>query len=370
MFDNSPLEISPEDLHKKLMAKEDFIILDVRGKQKHQEWTIFNSQNIPIMQLMEMDEFPLEFKEKEIITICGKGNDSRFAAKKLKDHGFRALSLQGGLTRWNAVYDKVELNTSDSNLTVTQFRRIAKGCLSYVISNDSNEAIVVDPGSNIQSYMDFIEKKGLSVKMVIDTHMHADHISGARTLATEVDAKLMLPEIDGFQHEHIKLRPNDRISIGGNPVITALHTPGHTKGSTSLKIKDFGLLTGDIAFVDGIGRPDLHDKVQEYASDLYDTFHSKLLPLPKEMFIGPAHHRKFELSHFNTPIITTIENIKRNQIFEKSKEEFISYAIRRVKATPHPPSYQSIVQINRKGLSVSPLQLTELEIGPNNCAIG
>ena len=139
MIDKSSLEISPEELHKKLLAKEDFILLDVRGQRKYQEWTIFNSQNIPIMQLMETKEFPPEFQGRDIVTICGKGNDSRFAAKKLQDIGFKALSLQGGLIRWNSVYDKIELDIPESELTVTQFRRIAKGCLSYVISNENND---------------------------------------------------------------------------------------------------------------------------------------------------------------------------------------------------------------------------------------
>lgn len=370
MFSDHKLEISPENLHKKLLAKEDFILLDVRGKQKYQEWTIFNSINIPILQLMEAKEFPEEFKHKEIITICGRGNDSKFAAKKLQDNGFKALSLSGGLTLWNTIYDQISLKIEDSDFTVTQFRRIAKGCLSYIITNGGNEAIIVDPGSNIQPYVDFLEKRGLGVEAVIDTHMHADHISGARKLAEEVDTKLLLPEIDAFQYDHTKLRNNEVILLGGKPIITAIHTPGHTKGSTSLKIKNFGILTGDIAFVDGIGRPDLHDKVNEYASDLYDTIHTKLLQLPENMFIGPAHHGKFKLSHFGQPIITSIEKIKKFEIVKKSKEDFINYAIERVRETPHPPSYQSIVQINRQGLSISPQELTELESGPNNCAIG
>jgi glyoxylase-like metal-dependent hydrolase (beta-lactamase superfamily II) len=370
MEQNSNPEITSADLYKKLQSGRPPLLLDVRGEKKHKEWHIFDSENIPVMKLLETDEFPDRFRDREIITICGLGNDSLKAAKHLQNKGFNAFSVHGGLNEWNTVYDIVDIPTN-SEVRLTQFRRIAKGCLSYVLSANG-QAIAFDPSFNAKSYLSFIDKNDLVIKKVFDTHLHVDHVSGAKNLAEMVDADLYLPDKDPFNIKYFDYSPikhNAEYNLDGT-YLKAIHTPGHTKGSISFQIKEFGLLTGDTIFVDGVGRPDLAIQAEEFARDLYDSISNRILILPQKMFIAPAHHGKFEYKHFNQPIMTSINEISRDSVANKEEADFIQYALEKVQSLPHPPSYKTIRQINSGDLSMTPAKISELEIGPNRCAIG
>jgi glyoxylase-like metal-dependent hydrolase (beta-lactamase superfamily II) len=363
-------EITSVELYKKLQSERPPLLLDVRGEKKYKEWHIFNSENIPVMKLLETDEFPDRFKEREIITICGLGNDSLKAAKHFQNKGFNAFSMHGGLNKWNTVYDIVDIPTNNE-VRLTQFRRVAKGCLSYILSAHG-QAIVVDPSFNTKSYLSFIEINNLEIKKVFDTHLHVDHVSGAKLLAETVGADLFLPDKDPYNIKYFDYSPikhNAKYKLNGT-YLKSIHTPGHTKGSISFQIKEIGLLTGDTIFIDGVGRPDLANQAEEFARDLYDSLSKKILTLPENMFIAPAHHGKFEFEHFYLPLMTSINEISKGSIAKREEAEFIQYALEKVKSLPHPPSYKTIRQINTGDLSMTPGKISELEIGPNRCAIG
>lgn len=365
---DTSLEISPNKFHDKLQSGEQFLLIDVRGKPSYDDWHIFDSEHYPIMSLITSKSYPEEYKNKKIITICGKGNDSRMAARQLQNHGLNAVSLQGGLTKWMSVFNKIELPINDKELKIVQFRRVAKGCLSYILIS-GEEAIIIDPAYNNKTYIDYIEENDLQLKQVYDTHLHADHVSGAKPLAELMDATVYFPEKDPFEFEFSPLKDGQEISLNGKVIGKAMHTPGHTKGSTSIKIKNFGLFTGDTVFVDGIGRPDLANKVKEFAGDLYNSINNKIAKLPKDMEIAPAHNGSFTLDHFHQPIVTTIEDLLQDKIMKKNEIEFIGYAVEKVKTVPHPPSYEKIRDINAGKMVLSAESIQELEIGPNRCAI-
>ena len=166
------------------------------------------------------------------------------------------------------------------------------GCIGH------GKAIAVDVVSGDESW--FVEQAaatGVQIACVVDTHLHADHVSGGRCLAARVGAPYCLHSAahGAVQFAFDKLDDGQDLDIG-NVRVRILHTPGHTPESICLLVKDLRrgdapwfLITGDTLFVGSVGRPDLAGREREMAAALYESLHSKILPLPDELEIYPAH---------------------------------------------------------------------------------
>ena len=135
-------------------------------------------------------------------------------------------------------------------------------CLKVLILVSSNEALVIDAALNPQVYIDIAKTNGWSIKYVTDTHIHADYLSRTRELAKASMANHLLIDKAGVDFEFTSVEAGDSIKFGTTQ-LQFIHTPGHTWESTTLKIGDDALLTGDTLFVDGIGRPDLKAEREE-----------------------------------------------------------------------------------------------------------
>jgi hydroxyacylglutathione hydrolase len=154
----------------------------------------------------------------------------------------------------------------------------------------------VDPqASDIESYIGFAEVKGMEIKYVIDTHIHADHLSGGRALAEMTGAQYCLHESADVEPGFTPLTDEQELDLG-NVSVKVLHTPGHTPESICMLVTDktrgpepWFLLTGDTLFVGAIGRPDLPGRVEESASELYDSLQRKILSLTETLEFYPAH---------------------------------------------------------------------------------
>lgn len=171
------------------------------------------------------------------------------------------------------------------------------GCAAYVFGCGSvGIGAVVDPQErDVLSYMEFAESKGLRVTQVIDTHVHADHASGARTLAEQTGASYRLHRAAEVSFEFDPMDDDDEIELG-NTRIRVLHTPGHTPESVCLLVTDhrrgpdpWFVLTGDTLFVGAVGRPDLPGETRKSAADLYRSLHEKVLALSDDLEIYPGH---------------------------------------------------------------------------------
>ena len=234
------------------------------------------------------------------------------------------------------------------------FYRFDSGCAAYLFGcSKVGECAVVDPHRyDVDAYLSFAASKALRITHVIDTHVHADHPSGGRVLAERADAVYCLHESArvGFGFEPV--RDGQEIELG-NTRVRVLHTPGHTPESISLLVTDLRrgrdpwfVLTGDTLFVGTVGRPDLPGREQESAGKLYESLHDKLLALPDELEVYPAHFSGSTCgAGLSGKPSSTIAFEKRwNPLLSKDRDEFIA-AIS--EALPKPPKMRQILWHNQ-----------------------
>src|SRR5262245_23962498 len=169
------------------------------------------------------------------------------------------------------------------------------GCLSYVIGcSRAGEAVVVDPGRDrVDEYLAFARKKGLAITHIVETHVHADHVSGNQALAAKCGARIHIHPAAEAAFPHAPIADGDELGVG-TVSLRALHTPGHTPDSVSLLVTDRGrgdepwfVLTGDTLFVGDVGRPDFGG--ERAAARLFESLTGRLLVLPDSVEVYPAH---------------------------------------------------------------------------------
>ncbi len=166
------------------------------------------------------------------------------------------------------------------------------GCLahaSYLVSSEGIAA-VIDPQRDVDIYIDAAKQKGLKIEHIVETHLHADFVSGHHELAERTGARIYLGEGSGATFPHMMVKDGDSIQFG-KCRFDFMQTPGHTIESVCIAITDLAepsrpkaVFTGDTLFVGDVGRPDLSgDRTpQELAAMLYKSLHEKLLSLPDE----------------------------------------------------------------------------------------
>ncbi|MBO8170284.1 MAG: MBL fold metallo-hydrolase [Bacillaceae bacterium] len=371
--------ITSEELHTKMKNGENVFILDVRNEDEYKDWKIegktVESMNVPYVELLDdeqMDDLAKKLpKEKEIVVVCAKGGASDYITENLQDRGFKAYSLQGGMLDWSQYYDSVTVAV-DQDVKIIQVNRLSKGCLSYVIVSEG-KAAVIDPGRHIDEYKKVADRENADIQHVLDTHVHADHISGGEKLAEETGATYYVSSSDlqGAQLNYEPLENHDVIEFGSAEVkVLALPTPGHTPGSVSFLVNDKYFLSGDTVFVGGLGRPDLGGKVKEWAQDLYETVFTKIKDMADDVIVLPAHFAEVSEINDSGYVGATLGEIRKNNeiLRTEDRKEFTDF-VESSASTVKPPNFEDIIAINRKEKTVSDEEATELEIGPNRCAV-
>ena len=356
--------ISNEKLWESLKSDKDVFLLDVREPIEFAEFKIPGAINVPLSELFTSRAGEKIPKDKKIVTICSHGNRSMVATFALAQRGIESTSLEGGMSRWNQV---LNANTAIKNadLTIIQVEKVGKGCLSHIVGSDG-QALVIDPNYPPSKYIEFAEKEGLKITKVIDTHQHADHVSAAKELAKITNAELYFSAKEEYKIEHKKVDDGDIIHIGKKQV-RVIYTPGHTAGSMTFVVDDKYAFSGDTLFVESVGRPDLRDKIEEFASDLHDTIHKKLLKLESNTMIFPTHHGEGIKSTENGIFYTTPEMAKKLALLDLSKEEFVNKVVSIT--TPRPMNYSIIIKVNKGTIPIIEEQVPDLEMGPNRCSI-
>ncbi|MBO8170834.1 MAG: MBL fold metallo-hydrolase [Bacillaceae bacterium] len=368
--------VTSDQVFKDILAKKDVFILDVRNEEEYNDWKIegktVTSLNIPYFDFLDGTEAHLDKlpKDKPILVVCAKEGSSKFVADQLVEAGLDASYLQGGMKEWSQYYYATPVVEED-NFKLYQVNRVSKGCLSYVVVSDG-EALVLDPARHVDEYIQLAEKDGAKITHILDSHLHADHISGARDLVEKTGAKYYLMKSEGANYDHEALEDYDEIKFNNVKVeVLAVKTPGHTPGSVSFFINDKYLLSGDTIFVGGLGRPDLGGKVKEWAQDLYNTVFEKIAEIADDVLVLPAHFADIKSEMADNGIVgETLGNIrKNNEIMQTTDKDAFLAEVEKSASSVKPPNFEKIVGINRGELTPSSEEAVELEIGPNRCAV-
>jgi glyoxylase-like metal-dependent hydrolase (beta-lactamase superfamily II) len=369
--------ISAKEVTEKVLSNKALFILDVRNEDAFSDWKIEGKQvehlNVPYFDLIDgvdeiVDKLP---KDSEILVVCAKQGSSEMVGEHLVEAGFEdVFVLEGGMKSWSEYLNPVKIGDLKDGGSIYQFVRIGKGCLSYFIESN-REAIVVDSTRTVNAYIDFAKEKNVTIKHVLDTHLHADHISGGRLLQDRTGATYYLPPKDAeeVQFDYEPLIEGKDISVGNTKVkVEPLYTPGHTIGSTSLIVDDQYLLTGDILFVESIGRPDLAGKAGDWADDLRNTLYDKYKELSHDLIVLPAHFGSVsELGDQGQVQAKLGDLYEENAGLNMDEKEFRRAVSENL--PPQPNAYQEIRQTNMGKINPNDEDQREMEIGPNRCAI-
>lgn len=370
--------LTSNELAKRIIHRQKLFVLDVRNEADFANWRIEGEHvevlNIPYFELIDEVEPALQKipDGKEVVVVCAKEGSSKFVADQLVEAGKTDVYyLTGGMKAWSEHLEPIKIGDLKDGGSIYQFVRMGKGCLSYLIES-GGEVVIVDANRMIEQYEAFAVEKGLKIKHLIDTHVHADHISGGRKLAEKVNASYWLPPKDAAEvtFAYNRLEEGQNIKIGDTSVtIKPLYSPGHTIGSTSLIIDDQYLLTGDILFVDSIGRPDLAGHAEAWAPDLRHTLYRLYKELDGELIVLPAHYSKISEMNENGSISAKLGDLYEQNDGLKITDDASFRTLVTENLPPQPNAYQEIRQTNMGKIQPSEEEQREMEIGPNRCAV-
>jgi len=364
-------EITIYKLREWLESGKKVEILDIRPQADYQAWHIPGSRNLDVYHALHAGR-PGSLAEYEapaetpVVAVCFVGQTSRAAVGYLRSRGIPALSLAGGMQAWSLAWNTAEVPLPDGSARVLQVRRTGKGCLSYLVGS-AGEALVIDPSVDPQVYLDLAGEQGWRITHVLETHIHADHLSRARVLAERAGARLFLPEQERTSYDHEAICPGETLTVG-EVRIQALATPGHTFESLSYYLDEKALFTGDTLFLDSVGRPDLKADPQEAVERSHALWRSlqALTALPPETLVLPCHTGK-PVPFDRTPLAATLqEAVARIPAMAFGEDEFVGWVLGRI--PPQPSNYEFIVRLNEAGV-FSPGAAEQFEAGANHCAI-
>ena len=363
--------VETDTLRAWLDAQQPVTVLDVRSDDDRAQWAIPGSVHINAYDALRAGEpgalatvvLPLD---RPVVAVCNAGRTSQTAAAVLAERGFDAWSLAGGMKAWSLAWNVADVALGDSAARVVQVRRTGKGCLSYLVSSD-DDAVVIDPSVAAGVYVDLVRRRGWTIRHVLETHIHADHLSRARELATETGARLVLPAQQRAKFRFTAVADGDRIQVG-SATLEVRHTPGHTNESTAYLLNEVAVFTGDTLFTNGMGRPDLHsdpEAVRQRARDLFRSL-SRLRQLPPDMLVLPAHASE-PIPFDGRPVAAPLRDVSIWLAdWVASEPAFVE----RVTSSlpPAPPNFLRIVELNETG-EFPGGDPTDLEAGANRCAV-
>ncbi|NVJ85857.1 MAG: MBL fold metallo-hydrolase [Algoriphagus sp.] len=269
-----------------------------------------------------------------------------------------------------------------------KIEQIYTGCLAqgaYYIESDG-EAAVIDPLREVQPYIEKAERRGDKIKYVLETHFHADFVSGHKDLAAKTGAKIVYGPTGMKMGFDAIIAEDNQVFELGKARIKVIHTPGHTMESVCYLLineegKEEALFTGDTLFIGDVGRPDLAQKVvkdltqEKLAAHLYDSLRNKIMPLPDELIVYPAHGAGSACGkNMSKETSDTLGNQKKTNyaLQEMTKEEFIKEVLTGL--TPPPAYFPQNVLMNIQGYDsidevlergIRPLTPAEFEAAAN-----
>jgi len=369
--------ITTEDLAQRVddAARAPFI-LDVRAEDQFERWRIEGKaelvmENIPYWTaLTDLGKIVEKLPEhQEVVVVCAHGGSSGMVAEMVDRPNVH--NLEGGMDAWaNTLVPRTLFD--DGTQYVVQLDRIAKACLSYAVGARGGTMALIDPSGDVEPYLAIAEEMNSEIADVFDTHLHADHISLGRQLASHADAIYHLSPGDGegASYDFAALVDGEVFTYGElELIVRTIATPGHTPGSTSLEVHDRFLMTGDAVFVSGVGRPDLGGETEPWARDLFNTIHEKLGHLNRELEVCPAHYTARSESRGDGTLRRSLNDLLENDpvVSIADEEEFVDYVVSHL---GEPPEVYAKIRLVNLGLTApDPEMAKELEVGRTECAL-
>ncbi|WP_129116117.1 MBL fold metallo-hydrolase [Halegenticoccus tardaugens] len=370
--------ITPENLKEQIDSGSKVFLLDTRSEENFDEWHIDGDNveivNYPYFQLLEgvpldlLAELP---HEQKITVLCAKGGSSEMVAELLGEEGYDVNHLERGMNGWARIYEYTELDVN-VDATIAQYQRPSSGCLAYLIAS-GDEATVIDPlRAFTDEYEQDVRALGVELRYALDTHIHADHISGVHNLSEQTDATIVLPEPAAnrgviYDQPYEIVSDGDTISVG-DVKLEVIHTPGHTTGMTAYKVGNV-LFTGDGLFTESVARPDLEDPeaAKNAAGTLYESLTEKILTQPDDVIVAPAHFSDSATPNDDGTYTAELGELKETMnALSMDKDEFVEFIVSDL--PPRPANHEEIIATNLGQQSPDDEEAFELELGPNNCA--
>ncbi len=389
----------PQQVWQSLLGNEPMFILDVRNRDEFERWQVEGPRstpptlNIPYYELLDlegeeedvtdavmrgvqaqlMEQLPAD---RPILAVCAEGKTSGFVAEGLRRLGFDARNMQGGMEAWGNFYYWVPVEETE-HFSLFQVVRPARGCLSHVLVSE-HRAAVFDPARHIDHYHDLVTDAGAQIELVLDTHLHADHLSGGPALGER-------EHIPYYLHPYDAIHPMDMLPARiayrpleaeqtlhlGKATIQALHFPGHTLGMVAFLIEGRYLLSGDSLFLESIARPDLGGKADNWTPLLYQSL-QRMAELPEDTVVLPAHFSDIHAGGENGLYRATLGELKQHnpglQKVAEGEQAFTDYVL--ASLPTFPDEYIEIKRANAGLATPEEHQAQELELGKNICAVG
>lgn len=377
-------EITPRELFERLVTRgETPPILDVRNEDEFAAWKIEGIRplahlNVPYFGFIDEPERSAEQVARagdNWIAVCAKGDSSAFVAEILRERGMRAVNLVGGMEAWGNLHVPVRVDDGSRGFELWQIDRYGKGCLSYVLLA-GGQAIIVDASRHLEVYETFLRERRARVVQVLDTHVHADHLSGGAELARRAGAPFFVAAGAGVDLRRAvrPLADGTQLTLAGGAggaavTVRVIATPGHTPGSMCYLVDGRWLLSGDTIFVSGIGRPDLGGQVEAWGRALFRTLHEgPLSALPDDVVVLPAHFASPAELDRRGVVERRLGDIRAAspELALPTEAAFVEAMRRAVKAPPD--VYGKIIAANLSPADVPDEQASEWELGKNQCA--
>jgi glyoxylase-like metal-dependent hydrolase (beta-lactamase superfamily II) len=383
--------LSPATLAARIRAGEPVSILDVRDRDEYDAWHVdgpgVTAAQVPYVKFVQAeikgtvaDRAPA--LPEPIVVVCGEGKASAYVADLLATAGVDAANLAGGMEAWAELLVAAEVPTGGP-ATVRQYQRPSSGCLSYLVVSDG-EAAVVDPlRAFADRYVADAADLGASVSYAVDTHVHADHVSGVRAVAERTDAEVVLPAgaaDRGCAFDATLVDDGEALAVGA-ATLRALHAPGHTHEMTAFTVGEAArddadadapdvLLAGDSLFLRSVARPDLEagvDGATELAALLHRTLTERFADLPDDVVVAPGHHDATTTAGESGAYAATLDDLRGSvDALSMDADAFVEHVLSAM--PPRPNNYERIIATNLGREHVDDATAFEMELGPNNCA--
>jgi glyoxylase-like metal-dependent hydrolase (beta-lactamase superfamily II)/rhodanese-related sulfurtransferase len=361
---------------------ERILLLDVRNEEEFDSWRIEARQpvetvHVPYFDFVEDADASIAKvpRDRDVVVLCAEGGSSEMVAGMLQGAGIASANIMGGMIAYGVYLEPVRVPLAPeeaARFELWQVNRRGKACLSYVIVS-GREAAVVDPSRHVSWYEAFVAGRGARIVRVLDTHVHADHVSGGPAIARALGAPYFVAAGEGFEIDQpvTPLADGQRVRLGGEagvPIeVRVLSTPGHTPGSTSFLVDGTYLLTGDTLFVASVGRPDLGGHVVEWAHALFDTLRRRLGDLPAATYVLPAHYSGMSEISREGVVWGRLGELRRSvpEMQIATADAFVEAVRSALKEQPK--AYSEIIKVNL-GAAAPEEKISEWELGKNQCA--